>query len=199
MIAYSTKVAPAPTVEPVVLSEAKAHLRIPAEDTGDDAYITALIMAAREIAERYTNLTFITQVRQLKLDRFPCTSYIELPYGPVASVTEFTYLDSDGASQPLVLNTDYVLDIHNEVARVQHVNGWPSTACRIATVTIKYSAGFGALSTDVPYAIRQAILMQIANLYENRQDEADGVVTHIAYNSTLLLDAHKVYYNANVY
>jgi uncharacterized phiE125 gp8 family phage protein len=117
----------------------------------------------------------------------------------VTAVTEFTYLDSDGATQTMVAGTDYILDTHNEIARVQYIDAWPSTDNRISTVIIKYTAGFGAAATDVPYSIKQAILMQVANMYENRQDEADGVVTHIAYNSMLLLDSFKVYYNANVY
>jgi len=53
MIVYSTKLTPQPTTEPVSIAEAKAHLRIDSASTGDDAYINALVMAAREIAERY--------------------------------------------------------------------------------------------------------------------------------------------------
>ena len=207
MIIYS-KVTSQPGVEPVILSEAKAHLRV--DGTEDDAYINTLIAVTRRLCESYTNRSFITQTRTVTLDRFPfCTTLnpyaaIELPYGPVQTgpsgpSVAVEYLDADGALQTLELDTDYYVDVQGDIARVRYVNGWPTTRNSYGAVTVTYTAGYGSDDQDVPEEIKQAMLMQIANLYENRQDEADGVVTKLGFNSTVLLDTVKVYGNANAY
>lgn len=58
-----------PAVEPITLSEAKAHLRV--TDTVEDALISNLIKAAREEVEQATGLALITQEWRLYLDSWP--------------------------------------------------------------------------------------------------------------------------------
>src|SRR5712692_3761461 len=58
-----------PTVEPIGLSEAKAHLRVDTAD--DDSFILAIISAARDYAEGFTRRRFLTQTWELALDHFP--------------------------------------------------------------------------------------------------------------------------------
>ena len=55
-------------VEPVTLADMKAYLRIPASDTTQDTYITALIKAARKWAEEYTRRAFVEQTWVLWFD-----------------------------------------------------------------------------------------------------------------------------------
>ena len=49
----------APSVEPILLAEAKQHCRIDISD--DDALVSLLITAARQYAEQLTARSFITQ------------------------------------------------------------------------------------------------------------------------------------------
>ena len=63
------------TAEPVTLVEAKLHLRVDLSD--DDALITAMISAAREMVERYTSRTLIYTAYRLTMDNWPYD--IELP------------------------------------------------------------------------------------------------------------------------
>lgn len=206
MILYS-KVTEAPTDEPVTLDEAKNHLEV--TGTSKDAYITSLIKAARRICENDAGLSFITQTRVVKLDRFPgCLPYhrhnphreIILPYGPVAEVTDFTYFDSDGNPQTLSIDTDFYFDGHSGVARLRPINSWPSTKLMPNAVSIEYTAGIDLdddTSEEYLPIVKQAILLQVASFFENRQDEVPGSMSEINWNSKTLLDSIRVTWNAN--
>ena len=75
-----------PAVEPVSLAEAKAHLRVDIDT--EDAYISALIVAAREYCETYLDETMLNTQYVMKLDMFPVE--IELPRPPMAQGGTFT-------------------------------------------------------------------------------------------------------------
>lgn len=62
----TTQLVTEPAMEPVSLDEAKAHLRVDTED--DDAYITGLILAARQVVEDDTRRALLTQSWLLTLD-----------------------------------------------------------------------------------------------------------------------------------
>lgn len=192
-IKYS-KVTVQPTEEPVSLDEAKAHCRV--SGTGDDVYLTTLIKVARILCESYSGLSFLTQTRVIKLDAFPCSGLpIEIPYGPVQSVEEFTYIDSDEVTQTLVEDTDFVVDSHSDLTKLVAEDSWPGTFNKPNAVSIETICGY-ATAADVPEQIKQAILMQIGSMYENRQDEIYGTISMITMNSRMLLDTVKVYWNA---
>lgn len=214
MVIYS-KVTEAPNSEPVTLAEARKHLNIDEDYTDDDAYITALIKVARGLCETYSGRSFLTQVRQIKLDSFPCYSSILnnnyffrkkrydgiiVPYGPVQSIDFIKYVDVDGVEQTLSAD-DYKADTHSDLARIfpsQAAGSWPSTSLDPNAITIEYTAGYDDVSGDyLPSEAKQAMLMQIGTLYENRQDEVIGTsVNGLCWNSKALLDNIKVYWNA---
>lgn len=192
MVIYS-KVTEAPDyLDVVTLAEAKEHLRV--SGTSDDAYITTLIKVTGSLCESYAGLSFTEQTRQVKLDKFPCDSgEIILPYGPVQSVDEFTYVDGNEDDQTLTENTDFNVDIHSQLARVKPVSGWPGAANVMNALTIEYTAGF----ENPPDQIKQAMLMQIGTFFENRQDEVTGtIVSSLSWSSKALLDTVKVYWDA---
>jgi uncharacterized phiE125 gp8 family phage protein len=163
------KVVTPPAVEPVSLAEAKAHLRL---DTDfDDAYVSALITAARERIELFLRRALITQTLEYTLDGFPAGE-IDLPRPPLQSVEWIKYVDTAGILQTLPAE-DYVVDLSsNEIARVALAWNcfWPLTRPSINAVVIRFAAGYGDSVEDVPQAIRHGILIEIANLYENRED-----------------------------
>ena len=159
--------------EPITLEEAKNYLKV---DTGDDnALITNLISVARELAETYTGLTFMSTSIQLVYDSAP--SVIEIPYRPLQSVTTIETIDVDGVTS--TVDTDsYTVDTSGTMfmpGRIYLNSGyvWP-THRGFASFLITILAGYGDEASDVPYSIRQAILVVIAHLYENRGGE--GVV-----------------------
>jgi uncharacterized phiE125 gp8 family phage protein len=193
----SLKVIIAPTAEPLTLNEARLHLRLIAAPTDmtplpEDAYVTALITAARQGAEHITGRALMLQTLELALDEFrdadePCRrlqgphSYrVTLPRPPLVSITSVTYIDQDGASQTLpvydVLNPvahAYQLDSYSQPARIVPAYGtcWPAIRCQPNAVVVRYQAGY-ANSAAVPQEIKNWMLLRIGALYENRESVA---------------------------
>ncbi|HEY3273473.1 MAG TPA: head-tail connector protein [Methanocella sp.] len=163
-------VTPAAT-EPVSLADAKKHLNV--EHTDDDPYITDLIVAARERAEGYANMAFITQTWDLIMD-VP-GKCIDLPRYPLQSVTG-VYVISDSGVETAVDTNIYRVDPVSAPGRVFLKQGqsWPARA-DTAGFKVRYVAGYASASA-VPLSIRQAIKETVAHWYENRssQEMPDG-------------------------
>ena len=170
-----------PEVEPVTLDEAKAHLRL--DTDADDAYVSALITAARERIELFLRRALITQTFEYTLDGFPAspsliysTSVIDLPRPPLQSVESIKFIDTGGNVRTLP-SESYVVDASSdEIGRVAlaWTQYWPITRCSINSVVIRFVAGYGDAPEDIPQAIRQGILIEISNLYEDREDVVVG-------------------------
>ena len=164
-IIYS-KVTSDPAAEPVLLAEAKSHLRV--DNDEENALISILAQAAREVVEQRIGRSLITQTRTIKMDHFPLQSdTILLPYGPVQSVTSIKYFENE--VEETLSPSLYTVDINSDIARIVVDDSWPSTDDDINVVTIVYVCGYGASSSYVPKPIKHAIYMMIAHLYENRQ------------------------------
>ena len=155
-----------PAAEPLLLTETKTYLRV--TDGTDDALIAMLIAAARQAAEHELNRVLLTQTWELVLDRFP-SGAIVLSRNPVQSVTEIRYRDGAGASQ-LLPASDYRLDAASLIARIDPTGtqGWPATHSDPGAVSIVFVAGYGENASDVPAAIRQWMLTQVAHWYDER-------------------------------
>lgn len=181
------------TVEPVTTAQAKAHMRV--TDTAEDAYIEALITAARQHAEHLTERAFITQTWAMKLDRF--SDYfgdIRLPKPLLISVSSITYVDLAGDTQTLSSSL-YEVDAQSQPARVRPAYGqaWPSTREQLNAVTITYTAGFGATAASVPKSIQQAILIMVAHMFEFREPVVAGtIVSEVPMSAMALLGPYRV-------
>jgi len=179
----------APAEEPVLLSEAKAHLRV---DGGDeDTLITSLIVAARVQAETLTGRALITQTWDWYADSFPdCTIVLPLPM--LQSVTHIKYNDSAGDLQTLSTAL-YQVDATSPCGRVMPAFGqtWPVTREQFNAVNIRFVAGYGAASA-VPQTIKQWMLLKIAELFEQREASQERPAVGLSFVDRLL-DPYKVY------
>jgi len=170
----------APSIEPVTLNEAKEHLRVLHDD--EDAYIESLIVAARQMVESgeswSLDRSLINTTWRVILDEWPCHG-IELPRPPLSSVTSITYLDTTNTSQTLS-STLYTVDTHNEPGRVvpSYASVWPEVLPHINAIQIVYVAGYGSTAASVPQAIRQAILLCVSDLYEQRSNTVTGTIVN---------------------
>lgn len=161
----SRKLITAPAAEPILLADAKLHLRV--TTASDDALISLMIAAAREEAENEIGRALITQTWENYLDAFPAAIGLFNP--PLQSVTSVNYVDSAGNAQTLA-GTEYVVDDKQEPAWIVPAFGksWPATRDAVNVVTVRFVCGYGNADTNVPKAIRNWILLRVGALYENR-------------------------------
>jgi len=156
-----------PSVYPVTRDEAKDWLRV--DDTNSDDLIDSLIESATYLIEQMVNRPLISRTYTLKMDCFP--SVIELSKVPCTAVSQITYLDSQGSSQTLATSV-YRTSLGGEwqSCRITRDYGqvWPATYPVVDAVTVSFTAGYGAAGSDVPEAIRQAILYQISSMFDSR-------------------------------
>lgn len=189
------KLITAPAAEPVSTSEAKSHLRV--DTTADDTYIGTLITVARQNVESHLRRALISQTWEVVLDAFPA-GVIRLPKPPLASVTSIKYTDDEG-NESTYSSANYVVDTDTEPGRVVLKSGqtWPAvTLAAVNGVRVRYVAGYGAAGSNVPQAIRQAILLVIGSLYENREDVlvAQGVsIGVLPFGVVALLAPYRIY------
>lgn len=175
------KLITAPLVKPLSLSDVGEHVR--ADLTLEGTLVELYISAITAKAENYTGRALISQVWELELDLFPCTSAfdkvgragaIKLPLSPVQSIESVKYLDADGVLQTLA-NTEYVLTGDDPSQLVPaYGKTWPATRTQPGAVVIQYTAGYGDTTADVPEAIRAWMMLNIATLYENRETVITG-------------------------
>lgn len=163
-----------PAAEPVTRAEAKNHLRL--ETDLDDDDVDRLIVAARQWAEEYCWRGFVTQVWEFVADEFPsCDDGFKLPRGNLAGVTSVKSIDANGVEQTMS-SGDYSVDSTREPGRLRlgYGKSWPSSRSQWDAVRVRYTVGWSA--DQVPAPIKQAVLLLIAGMYENRAPEVSGTI-----------------------
>lgn len=151
----------APSVTPISLVDLNAWLR--ADLPLEDAIVEQLIQDAVDYIEGPNGIgvALMTQTWALHLDGFP--SCIELPLGPVQSVSSVAYIDPDGASQTVA---SYQADLVSQPARIVPVYGgsWPATRGVLNAVTVTFVAGYA----DPPADLKRAIALLAGHWFEHR-------------------------------
>ena len=190
--------ATAPVVEPVTLAEAKAHCRI--DTTTDDAYVSSLITAAREWCEQYLDRTLVHTQWVMRFDKFPPdgTMDIELPRPPMAAAgtatavaLTFTYENGTTATYG---TSSYRVDRNATPGCVKTLYGqtWPPHLQDDNAISVTWWGGYGASGSDVPAAIRHAMLMLVAYWYDNRSTVLVGSISkQLEFAVESLLDSQR--------
>lgn len=156
-----------PATEPVSLAEVKAFLKV---DTADeDDLIQTLIAAGRVHMEAITRRAMIDQNWRLTLDDWPDGNEVRLPLGPLDALVAVRVYDPDGAATVLTL-AQFLADIGSTPGRIvlpPTIEGEPVRRDALA-IEIDYTAGYGAAASNVPEALRQAMLALVAHWFEHR-------------------------------
>ena len=133
--------------EPISLTEAKAWMKVSFAD--DDSIISGLITTARTLLERHTGLSFGSKTIKALIE--VGDDWVDLPYGPVSTITSVNRIDADGTAVLMTVDDDYVLVNR----RLKVFNP--------ALYSIIYTTQSG-----MPDALKSDIYRLVAYMYQNR-------------------------------
>ncbi|MBG8552352.1 head-tail connector protein [Hymenobacter guriensis] len=169
-----------PTALPLTLAEAAAQLRIPLDETSQDAsmmtevaYVQDLLRACAEWWEAGTDTALMRAEYVTVYAGFGSELRgLKTPVGELLSLTYATDADVNTAG----LTTDYQLSEGRPgVALYTLSTDFPDLRRGYAEpVRVRYTAGY-ATPEDVPALIKQAIRLTLAHWYENRQNVVVGL------------------------
>jgi hypothetical protein len=144
--------------EPVTLDEVKLYCIIDTDQ--DDDVLTDMIKAARDILEKYLNVSFVS--RQITaLVNNSCGGQ-ELPMGPITGAIVYTNKAGDILTGVDVIGDQYV-----------------SVECpTLNYIKAVYTGGYAA--EELPSSLKMAIKAQVLFMYEHKGDEADAIYGQIA-------------------
>ncbi len=182
----------APAVEPISLTEAKAHLRI--EHDLDNAFINTIVKAAREYAEMICWRGFVTQTWEVVNESFPAgNDAILLPKGTLASVTSVKYLEDVAGVETTLATTEYLVDLTSAPPRVRLAfdKSWPNTRVQYNAVVVRYV--IGCAQSEVPAPIKAAIMLLASQMYEYRVPEVLGtIIAKVSFSFDNLLAPYRL-------
>lgn len=149
-----------PAIEPLSLEEVKNYLRIDTDH--ENELISRLVRAARSIIEDYTGLALITQTW-----RMTCCGYdvaensINLGKGPFQELVRAPRIKLGHRVKAI---QNYRLNKSRLQAKIRFLDFIDSDQ----ELEIDYRCGYGDSPASIPEPLCQAILLFIADLYENR-------------------------------
>lgn len=188
----------APAAEPIAAPAAVNFLRAYPED---EATIGALIPVAREIVENATGRALAPATWKLVASSWPVVSnwphrtgdLIALQRSPLVSITSVKYWPGDdGAQVTMTAGTDYRAITATTPGACQIIAAsLPDLADRPDAVEVVFVAGVAADAT--PAALRHAVLLTVAHLFEQRAPVNVGnIVNELPYGLRHLLESHRV-------
>jgi uncharacterized phiE125 gp8 family phage protein len=163
-------------VWPVILSEIKLHAQI-SHDAEDDLLHSdfgGYLADAVEEIEARGQVSLIYQRRRLTLDRMPCEETIQALRGPLVSVEQIQYLDSNSDVQMLA-DTYYRIDGRSKRGGVYFKD---TSGLDVddgdGVVWIDMTCGYGETSAKVPAQWRQLIAIVATHSYQRRELASGG-------------------------
>lgn len=146
----------------VTLPKIKNYLRIDHDE--DDAQLKLLVGAATSLVEQEIGQTLLIKTWQRQ---GPTTfggkgsAWIVLPNPPILRILSVGEVEDDGSIHPI---QRFTLEADRPI---------PTLAVSevVQKLDVVYQAGFGEKPSAVPAALRQAVLMLAADMYEHRTAE----------------------------
>lgn len=167
------KVTTAPTIEPFTVDEIKTFGRIDGDD--EDDLIEGFITGVRELVEKYLGRALLEQTIVASMDFWP-GAVVQLPRPPLISITEVRTVDEDGMET--TYSSDYYYANTKSLPGECVINFDATEPDNTSNrqrggYEIEFKAGYGTEATDVPFALRNALMLWVMEVYENRQMTAE--------------------------
>lgn len=183
-----------PTREPLDLEEVKKHIKF--SPTTEDTLIDGWIAGARETFEQEACVQIMTATYQLALPLGPGAREIELPYPPLQSIVSVTYDDANGDAQTWdAANYEMVPSgagcTRGRLALASSVTSWPTTNGQPSSLRIRFVAGFGNATGDVPQRIKDALYLLVSHFHRNRSEVQDGPVVLLPIGAVSTIRSYK--------
>lgn len=178
-----------PVIYPVTVEELREHLRL-GSDTSQDAYLLRLIKVATRLLENFCQMSFLTQEARLTYQGWGNGKRLYLRRGPIASITQVRYTDTDGVVQTLA-STEYMHDLDRDPPTVMQAYSkyFPSTRNVWNSVYVDVVAGVAsaaALDPDIP----MAVLLVCSEFFQKRSITALRDLTKETFDVLLLMLDH---------
>jgi len=171
----------APTVRPVSVDEAKLHFKVTGTD--EDANIAIYLDGAITACENKLQTAIMDSRFTLYARSF--AQHLDLQKNYVSAINSVKYYDVDGNLTTVSPVNYSVQDF--KVPNVLYFNDsytFPNTDLREFPVEVSFQAGFTSASSVFPN-IRNAVFLEVADRYENRQNEVIGErLISVMYNTT---------------
>lgn len=172
----SLSVSVEPVCYPVTIAELKDHMNI--DYDYHDYLIQAQLSAVVEVIESQTNRDICQRTRLWRFDSFGC-DVLRFPVGPVQSITSIQYVDSAGDTQTYS-SGNYALDNGRRppVIRLGYNQTWPTPRGGPNDITVTFVTGYSGTADsplnryNIPDALKAAIKLMVADLYENREAQS---------------------------
>ena len=175
----------------VSLSEAKEHLRV--GHTDDDHYITRLTQASQLVCENLTGTDFTPNSYSMYCDTWDQTKKFQMFL--VSEQLDLLCIRTQMDFKQSGILPNYYLAPGSQRSRIALVDGssYPEIYDGIQNITIEINTQATWGSTALSMVAFQAILITIADMYENRQSVIVGrIASKIPKTAQYLLDTMKI-------
>lgn len=176
---------------PITLAEAKAHLKVNWDD--EDGVITAFIMAAVSYLDGWSGILGRCLVEQTwRIDYSQFCQELPLPLAPVTSIAGITWRNSEGQISTID-DDEYLLEVDsagNSFVRFRNAYAFPSGLYERDAISVTFVAGYPADEDDistVPGALKVAILLLVAEWFNNRETSVPGSVAELPFAVNALI------------
>jgi len=154
----------------VSLAKAKKQLRIEGSFIDEDDLIESYIESAVIASENFIGGHIQQKDMVITMDYFD--SPTEFEAFPLQTITTVKYYPADGTEEVIMPDTLYKLTkLNDKVFSLRFTTEAPAIADRFDAVTITLVVGHMVDKTPKP--IQQAILLQLADMYERREDRTE--------------------------